>query len=199
MSSLRVLGSVGEPINPSAWHWYNENVGKGRCAIVDTFWQTETGGHMITALPGATPTKPGCATLPFLGVQVAVLEPTSGEVLPLAADKVVTELLVVTKPWPSIGRTIQGDHARYLSTYMGYKGFYFTGDGASIEPSGYVWINGRVDDVLNVSGHRLGTAELENALVNHVACPEAAVIAVPHELKVKKKRKKKIVDTLIFF
>ncbi len=199
LSSLRVLGSVGEPINPAAWHWYDQHVGRGRCAIVDTFWQTETGGHMITALPGAVPTKPGCATLPFLGVevrfecacipilivdclQVAVLDPTSGAPLSSAQDP-ATGLLVVTRPWPGLGRTIQGDHERYLSTYMGYRGFYFTGDGATIEPSGYVWINGRVDDVLNVSGHRLGTAELENALVNHPACPEAAVIAVPHDLK----------------
>jgi acetyl-CoA synthetase len=121
LSSLRVLGSVGEPINPSAWHWYNDNIGKGRCAIVDTFWQTETGGHVITALPGATPTKPGCATLPFFGIQVAVLDPVSGQVLPAVETGVATGLLVITRPWPSIGRTIQGDHARYLTTYMSYK------------------------------------------------------------------------------
>lgn len=158
-------------------------MGKGRCAIIDTFWQTETGGHLITALPGATPLKPGCASLPFLGVEPVILDPISGSPLPWNKGESVTGLLCIAKPWPGLGRTIQGDHERYVRTYMNYPGYYFTGDGATKDADGYIWINGRVDDVLNVSGHRLGTAELENALVGHVACPEAAVIAVPHELK----------------
>lgn len=137
---------------------------------------------MITPLAGVTPTVPGCATLPFFGILPGILDNTSAELLSNEKDK-VTGLLVMRKPWPSIGRTIYNDHQRYLLTYMGYKGYYFTGDGATMEKNGNIWINGRVDDVLNVSGHRLGTAELESALVNHVACPEAAVIAVPHELK----------------
>ena len=183
LSSLRVLGSVGEPINPAAWQWYHENVGMGRCAIVDTFWQTETGGHLITTLPGAHAAKPGCAATPFFGIEPVLLDPISGAPLVWTKGESVTGLLCMARPWPGIGRTIYGDHERYLRTYMSYPGFYFTGDSATKDADGYIWINGRVDDVLNVSGHRLGTAELENALVNHVACPEAAVIAVPHELK----------------
>lgn len=162
LSSLRVLGSVGEPINPEAWRWYHGVVGQGRCAVVDTFWQTETGGHMITPLPGCTPTKPGSATFPFFGVDPVLLDPTTG------AEITSTEgvgVLCVRRPWPGIARTVYGDHDRFLTTYMRpYKGYYFTGDGATRDADGYYWITGRVDDVMNVSGHRLGSAEVRSLI-----------------------------------
>tara|TARA_B110001452_G_scaffold8431_1_gene7399 strand:+ start:237 stop:2114 length:1878 start_codon:yes stop_codon:yes gene_type:complete len=180
-SSLRVLGSVGEPINPEAWRWYFEEVGEKRCVVVDTFWQTETGGHMITNLPGCTPMKPGAASLPMIGVRPVVVDPTSGAII---SGNGVEGVLCVSQPWPGIARTIWGDHERYLATYLKcYDGMYFTGDGCRRDKDGYFWITGRVDDVLNVSGHRLGTAEIESALVAHPACVEAAVVGIPHEIK----------------
>src|SRR5690606_2324078 len=160
-ASLRLLGSVGEPINPEAWEWYYQVVGDGRCPVMDTWWQTETGGHMITPLPGVTDLKPGSATLPFFGVKPALVDP-DGKILEGAASG----NLVITQSWPSQLRTVYGDHERCVQTYYStYKGFYFTGDGARRDADGYWWITGRVDDVLNVSGHRLGTAEIESALV----------------------------------
>jgi len=180
-SSLRVLGSVGEPINPEAWRWYFEEVGEKRCVIVDTFWQTETGGHMVTNLPGCTPMKPGAASLPMIGVRTAVVDPQSGTVV---SGNEVDGVLCVSQPWPGIARTIWGDHERYMNTYLKpYPGNYFTGDGCRRDKDGYIWITGRVDDVLNVSGHRLGTAEIESALVTNAACVEAAVVGVPHDIK----------------
>ena len=181
LSSLRLLGSVGEPINPEAWLWYNEHVGKGRCPIVDTWWQTETGGHMITPLPGATPTKPGSATRPFFGVQPIVLEPESGKPIETTEAEGV---LCIADSWPGQMRTIWGDHERFQETYFQqYKGYYFTGDGCRRDKDGYYWITGRVDDVINVSGHRMGTAEVESALVAHAKVAEAAVVGYPHDLK----------------
>ncbi len=182
-SSLRVLGSVGEPINPEAWRWYYEVVGEHRCAIVDTFWQTETGGHMITPLPGVTALKPGSATLPFFGVQPVALDDKGNEVK-WATGKEVSGILAFKASWPGIARTIYGDHTRFLNTYFKpYPGYYFTGDGCRRDADGYWWITGRVDDVINVSGHRMGTAEVESALVAHPACAEAAVVGYPHEIK----------------
>ena len=179
-SSLRVLGSVGEPINPEAWRWYHDVVGEGRCAIVDTWWQTETGGIMITPLPGATPTKPGSATFPFLGVEPVVLDDQGNEII----GNGVSGNLALKRPWPAMARTIYGDHQRYLDTYLKpYPGYYFTGDGCRRDEDGYWWITGRVDDVINVSGHRLGTAEVESALVTHPSCAEAAVVGYPHDIK----------------
>lgn len=179
-SSLRVLGSVGEPINPACWEWYYNIVGNGKAAVVDTFWQTETGGHVLVPLPGATPTKPGSCTLPFYGIEPVILDPTTGSVLHGEARGV----LALARPWPGLARTVDGDHGRYMSTYLHpYKGFYFTGDGAYRDKDGYYWIAGRVDDVMNVSGHRLGTMEIESALVSHPACSEAAVVPIPHDLK----------------
>lgn len=179
-SSLRILGSVGEPINPSTWEWYFRVVGEERCAIVDTWWQTETGGIMITPLPGATPTKPGSATLPFFGIEPVVLNENGSEI----EGNGISGLLAIKHPWPGMVRTIQDDHPRFLQTYlMPYKGYYFTGDGCRRDEDGYYWITGRVDDVINVSGHRMGTAEVESALVNHPACAEAAVVGFPHEIK----------------
>ncbi|MEW6753768.1 MAG: acetate--CoA ligase [Candidatus Latescibacterota bacterium] len=181
LSSLRLLGTVGEPINPEAWRWYNEVIGKGRCPIVDTWWQTETGGILITPLPGATSTKPGSATFPYFGVQPAVLEPESGKEL---TGNGVKGVLCMKAPWPAQSRTIYGDHQRYEQTYFQqYKGYYFTGDGCSRDEDGYYWITGRVDDVINVSGHRMGTAEVESALVLHAKVAEAAVVGYPHEIK----------------
>lgn len=183
-SSLRVLGSVGEPINPSAWRWYREIVGEGKAAIVDTYWQTESGGHLLTPLPGCTPSKPGSATLPFFGIDAVLLDQMSGKPLPNDPKKMEKGLLAIAKPWPSIARTVWGDHQRYLTTYFrAYPGFYFTGDSAARDKDGYVWVIGRVDDVINVSGHRMGTAELESALVQHESCAEAAVVAIPHDVK----------------
>ena len=179
--SLRVLGSVGEPINPEIWRWYHDVVGDGRCAVVDTWWQTETGGILITPLPGVTPTKPGSATLPFFGVKPVLLEPESGRVL---EGNGVSGALCLATPWPGQARTVWGDHQRFKETYFSqYKGYYFTGDGCRRDEDGYYWITGRIDDVLNVSGHRLGTAEVESALVAHEAVAEAAVVGYPHPIK----------------
>jgi acetyl-CoA synthetase len=177
--SLRLLGSVGEPINPEAWEWYYNVVGEQRCPIVDTWWQTETGGIMISPLPGAIATKPGSATLPFFGVKPAIVN----------ADGVVQEgvaegNLLITDSWPGQVRTIYGDHQRFIDTYFSaYPGNYFSGDGARRDEDGYYWITGRVDDVINVSGHRLGTAEVESALVAHPKVAEAAVVGCPHDIK----------------
>ncbi len=177
--SLRVLGSVGEPINPEIWKWYHDVVGDERCAIVDTWWQTETGGIMITPLPGVTPMKPGSATLPFFGVKLELMESKPAE----DGDGVEGNLCI-TGSWPGQARTIWGDHARFREVYFStYPGNYFTGDGCRCDEEGFYWITGRVDDVLNVSGHRLGTAEVESALVAHAAVAEAAVVGCPHEIK----------------
>ncbi|HYW95626.1 MAG TPA: acetate--CoA ligase, partial [Bacteroidales bacterium] len=179
-SSLRVLGTVGEPINPDTWQWYYKVVGEERCAIVDTWWQTETGGILISPLPGATPEKPGSATLPFFGIEPVLLSPEGEEL----KGNGVSGLLAIKKPWPSMARTIQGDHKRFYQTYLEpYKGYYLTGDGAMRDDQGYYWITGRVDDVMNVSGHRIGSAEVESALVSHPFCSEAAVVGFPHEIK----------------
>ena len=181
LSSLKLLGTVGEPINPEAWNWYNDVVGKGTCPIVDTWWQTETGGHLITPLPGAVATKPGSATLPFFGVMPVILEPESGkEINETAAEGV----LCLKDSWPGQMRTVWGDHERFQQTYFQqYKGYYFSGDGCRRDEDGYYWITGRVDDVINVSGHRMGTAEVESALVAHAKVAEAAVVGYPHEIK----------------
>ncbi len=177
--SLRLLGTVGEPINPEAWEWYYRVVGDERCPIVDTWWQTETGAHMLTPLPGATPLKPGSATLPFFGVQPVLLDDQGVEIEGNPAEG----NLAIKHPWPSMMRTVYGDHKRFFETYFAmYPGYYFTGDGARRDEDGYYWITGRVDDVLNVSGHRLGTAEIESALVLHDKVAEAAVVGYPHEL-----------------
>jgi len=179
-SSLRILGTVGEPINPEAWRWYHEVVGEGRCPVVDTWWQTETGGIMITPLPGATPLKPGSATLPFFGIEPVVLT-EQGEEMP---GNAVSGLLAIKQPWPGMARTIQNDHGRFVKTYLRpFNGYYITGDGCRRDEDGYYWITGRVDDVINVSGHRLGTAEVESALVSHPGCAEAAVVGFPHDIK----------------
>ncbi len=181
LSSLKVLGTVGEPINPEAWSWYNEVVGQGRCPIVDTWWQTETGGHLLTPLPGATATKPGSATLPFFGVQPAILDPTTGEEI---AETAAEGVLCIKDSWPGQMRTVWGDHERFEKTYFSdYKGYYFSGDGCRRDADGYYWITGRVDDVINVSGHRMGTAEVESALVAHQKVAEAAVVGFPHDVK----------------
>jgi len=178
-ASLKILGTVGEPINPEAWEWYYHVVGNGRCPIMDTWWQTETGGHMITPIPGAIDLKPGSATLPFFGVQPALVDP-EGKIL----EGATSGNLVITASWPSQLRTVYGDHQRCIDTYYStYKGYYFTGDGARRDEDGYWWITGRVDDVLNVSGHRLGTAEIESALVLYDAVAEAAVVGFPHDIK----------------
>ena len=179
--SLRVLGSVGEPINPEIWRWYHDVVGEGRCAVVDTWWQTETGGILITPLPGATPTKPGSATLPFFGVKPLVVDPADGQIL---EGNGVSGALCLGSPWPGQARTVWGDHQRFKDQYFShFKGYYFTGDGCRRDEDGYYWITGRIDDVLNVSGHRLGTAEIESALVAHEAVAEAAVVGYPHPIK----------------
>ena len=181
MPSLRILGSVGEPINPDAWRWYYRNAGKQRCPIVDTWWQTETGGILITPLPGATPLKPGSATFPFFGVKPIILDPQSGKEI---KGNGVSGILAIEEPWPGQMRTIFGDHKRFEETYFDqYKGYYFTGDGCRRDEDGYYWITGRVDDVINVSGHRMGTAEVESALVAHESVAEAAVVGFPHEVK----------------
>ncbi|MCL5042759.1 MAG: acetate--CoA ligase [Gammaproteobacteria bacterium] len=178
-SSLRLLGSVGEPINPEAWSWYHQTVGKGRCPIVDTWWQTETGACLMTPLPGATPLKPGSAAWPFFGVQPALVD-NEGNILEGAAEG----NLVLLDSWPGQSRSIFGDHERFVDTYFRtFKGTYFTGDGARRDEDGYYWITGRVDDVLNVSGHRMGTAEVESALVAHKDVAEAAVVGMPHDMK----------------
>jgi acetyl-CoA synthetase len=181
LSSLKVLGTVGEPINPEAWNWYNDVVGKGNCPIVDTWWQTETGGHLLTPLPGATATKPGSATTPFFGVQPVLLDPESGAEITETAGEGV---LCMKDSWPGQMRTVYGDHDRFIKTYFAdYKGYYFSGDGCRRDADGYYWITGRVDDVINVSGHRMGTAEVESALVAHEKVSEAAVVGYPHDIK----------------
>jgi acetyl-CoA synthetase len=177
--SLRILGTVGEPINPDVWRWYHDEFGLGKCPIVDTWWQTETGGHMITALPGATDLKPGSATNPFFGIQPALVDQNS-DIL----DGENSGHLVILDSWPGQARTIWGDHKRFIETYFTtHEGMYFSGDGARRDEDGYYWITGRVDDVLNVSGHRLGTAEIESALVSHPVVVEAAVVGFPHDIK----------------
>jgi len=181
LSSLKLLGTVGEPINPEAWNWYNDIVGNGNLPIVDTWWQTETGGHMLTPLPGATPTKPGSATLPFFGVKPVLLDATSGVEIP---DVEGEGVLAIADSWPGQMRTIYGDHERFEKTYFSdYEGYFFSGDGCRRDADGYYWITGRVDDVINVSGHRMGTAEVESALVAHVSVAEAAVVGYPHAIK----------------
>ena len=179
LDSLRLLGTVGEPINPEAWMWYREKIGHDRCPIVDTWWQTETGAILIAPIPGAVPTKPGSATRPFFGIEPEVVTP---EGVPVPAGS--GGLLVVKKPWPSMARTVYGDPERYQKTYWSdVEGCYFTGDGARKDADGYYWLMGRVDDVLNVSGHRLGTMEVESALVAHSKVAEAAVVGRPDDLK----------------
>ena len=181
LSSLRILGTVGEPINPEAWNWYNEHVGKGRCPIVDTWWQTETGGHLITPLPGAIETKPGSATVPFFGVVPVILDAATAEV---QQGDPAEGVLCIGDSWPGQMRTLWGDHARFEEAYFQqYPGYYFTGDGCRRDEDGYYWITGRVDDVINVSGHRMGTAEVESALVAHEKVAEAAVVGYPHPMK----------------
>ena len=181
LSDLRILGTVGEPINPEAWNWYNTVVGKGNCPIVDTWWQTETGGHLMTPLPGAHATKPGAAMKPFFGVQPVVLEPTTGEEI----HEFPTEgVLAIKDSWPGQMRTVWGDHERFEKTYFAdYKNYYFSGDGCRRDADGDYWITGRVDDVINLSGHRMGTAEVESALVAHEKVAEAAVVGYPHDIK----------------
>ena len=177
--SLRILGTVGEPINPEAWEWYYSVVGETKCPIVDTWWQTETGAHMLTPLPGATPLKPGSATLPFFGIQPALLDKDGREI-----EGPGEGLLMIKRSWPSQLRSVYGDHKRFYETYFKpFPGYYFTGDGAKRDEDGYFWITGRVDDVLNVSGHRMGTAEIESALVLHKLVAEAAVVGFPHPIK----------------
>ncbi|WP_373281696.1 acetate--CoA ligase, partial [Litoreibacter roseus] len=181
LSDLKVLGTVGEPINPEAWNWYNDVVGKGACPIVDTWWQTETGGHLLTPLPGATATKPGSAQQPFFGIEPVVLEPTSGEEI---HESPCEGVLCLKDSWPGQMRTVWGDHERFEKTYFSdYKGYYFTGDGCKRDADGDYWITGRVDDVINVSGHRMGTAEVESSLVAHPKVAESAVVGYPHEVK----------------
>ncbi len=180
--SLRLLGTVGEPINPEAWEWYHKVVGDGRCPIVDTWWQTETGGHLITPLPGAIRLKPGSATRPFFGVKPGIIDTESNQLI--EGEGEATGALVITQPWPSQMRTVYGDHQRFVDTYFKtYPGYYFSGDGARRDADGYYWITGRMDDVLNVSGHRMGTAEVESALVLHEKVAEAAVVGYPHDIK----------------
>ncbi|MEA3523255.1 MAG: acetate--CoA ligase, partial [Campylobacterota bacterium] len=184
ISSLKVLGTVGEPIDPPAWKWYYEEVGASRCPIVDTYWQTETGGHIVSPLPGATPIKPGCATLPLPGIMAEILDPATGEV----AEVGETGYMCITKPWPAQIRGVWGDEARYVKSYFGDvkkddKAVYFTGDGARYDEDGYITITGRTDDVINVSGHRMGTAEVEAAIKKHSNVAEVAVVGKPHDLK----------------
>jgi acetyl-CoA synthetase len=181
LSALKLLGTVGEPINPEAWHWYNDVVGKGNCPIVDTWWQTETGGHLLTPLPGAHDVKPGAAMKPFFGIVPVILEPQSGDEID---GNPAEGVLCIKDSWPAQMRTIWGDHERFEKTYFAdYKGYYFSGDGAKRDADGDYWITGRVDDVINVSGHRMGTAEVESALVAHAAVAEAAVVGFPHDIK----------------
>ena len=181
LSNLRLLGSVGEPINPEAWEWYNRVVGKYNCPIVDTWWQTETGGILISPVPGITPTKPGSATLPFFGINPVIIDPNTGQEI----EEVECEgVLAIKESWPGQMRTVFRDHERFMNTYFkDYPGYYFTGDGCRRDKDGYYWITGRVDDVLNVSGHRMGTAEIESALVSHSAVSESAVVGFPHPIK----------------
>ncbi len=181
LSSLKVIGTVGEPINPQAWMWYYEKVGRSKCVVVDSWWQTETGASMITALPGAMATKPGSASKPFFGIQPVILDPKTGEEITTVEAEGV---LAIRDSWPGQMRSVYGDHDRFVSTYFEeYKGYYFSGDGCRRDADGYYWITGRVDDVLNVSGHRMGTAEIESALVSHPKVSEAAVVGYPHNIK----------------
>lgn len=181
LSNVRILGTVGEPINPEIWKWYHDVVGEKRCDIVDTWWQTETGGILISPIPGVTPTKPGSATLPFFGVQPILVKPESGEEI---KGNNVEGALCIKKTWPGQAKTIYKDHSRFVETYFTqYPGLYFTGDGCRRDEDGYYWITGRIDDVLNVSGHRLGTAEIESALMEHKEIAEAAVVGMPHDIK----------------
>ena len=180
LSSLKLLGSVGEILNPEAWRWYHRVVGKGKLPIVDTWWQSETGGIMISPLPGVHGLKPGSAMAPFFGCNPKIINPMTG----IECKRGETGFLVLTQGWPGMMRTVYGDHARFVKTYFSqYPGWYFTGDGARIDEDGHVWVTGRIDDVLNVSGHRLSTAEVENALVNHDDVCEAAVVGIPHKIK----------------
>jgi acetyl-CoA synthetase len=185
--SLKVLGTVGEPINPEAWRWYYQVVGKERCSVVDTYWQTETGGHMITNLPGITDMKPGSCTLPMYGIDPVILDAHTGIEITEPTDPVKGTrkgVLAIRTPWPGLARTCLGDHGRYMATYLRpYPGYYFTGDSALQDADGYTWVLGRVDDVLNVSGHRIGTAEVESALVAHGKVAQAAVVGQPHDIK----------------
>lgn len=179
LSTLKVLGSVGEPINPEAWLWYYNHVGSGRCSIVDTFWQTETGGHVLTPLPGATPMKPGSASFPFFGVKPKLLDEGGAEIKGEGEG-----YLVFAQPWPGIMRTLFGNHARFESTYFSkFPGYYCTGDGARRDADGFLWVTGRVDDMLNVSGHLMSTAEVESVLTEHERVTEAAVVSRPHPVK----------------
>jgi acetyl-CoA synthetase len=181
LSSLKVLGTVREPINPEAWHWYYETVGKSECTVVDTYWQTKTGGHIITNLPGVIPMKPGSCTLPFYGIDAVVLDPADGHVVEPGKNSCVEGVKAVRRPWPGImARTCLGDHARYMTIYLKpYKGYYFTGDSARCDEDGDHFIIGRADDVINISGHRIGTAKVESALVAHPAVVQAAVVGQP--------------------
>jgi acetyl-CoA synthetase len=187
LSSLRILGTVGEPINPEAWRWYFEIVGNSKCTVVDTYWQTETGGHIITNLPGSIPMKPGSCTLPFYGIDAVVLDPVTGvEVSDINSEDgdFVEGVIAIRQPWPGMARTCLGDHERYMKVYFEpYQGYYFCGDAVKRDQDGYYWITGRVDDVINVSGHRIGTAEVESALVAHPAVAQAAVVGIPHDIK----------------
>ena len=177
--TLKLLGTVGEPINPEAWKWYYQVVGEEKCPIVDTWWQTETGGILISPLPGATDMKPGSATLPFFGIQPSIVDNQSTVLEGMAEGN-----LIITDSWPGQMRTVYGDHQRFIDTYFStFDNVYFTGDGAKRDEDGYYWITGRVDDVINVSGHRLGTAEIESALVSHESVAEAAVVGFPHDIK----------------
>jgi len=179
LKSLRLLGTVGEPINPEAWEWYFKHIGKERCPIVDTYWQTETGSIIVTPLPGAFPLKPGSATLPFFGVLPVILDGEGNKLEGEASGN-----LAIALPWPSIMRGVYGDPDRFRTTYFTqFKGYYFTGDGARRDKDGYYWVTGRVDDVLNVSGHRIGSAEVESAIVEHTAVAESAVVGYPHDIK----------------
>lgn len=181
LSSLKCLGTVGEPINPEAWRWYFTHVGRGSCSVSDTYWQTETGGHMATNLPGLHPMKPGSCAVPYYGIEFAIVDPQSGKEL---EGNGVEGVLCIKHPWPSIARTVYGDHERFLNVYTKpYPGYYFTSDGARRDADGYYWITGRVDDVINPSGHRIGTAEIESALVSHPGVAEAAVVGFPHDIK----------------
>jgi acetyl-CoA synthetase len=184
LSSLRLLGSVGEPINPEAWRWYQENVGHGKIPVVDTWWQTETGGIMITTLPGAHDMKPGSAGRPFFGVCPQIVDSEGGVLADEDTGGAAEGNLCITRSWPGQARSVYGDHERFIQTYFStYKGKYFTGDGCRRDEDGYYWITGRVDDVINVSGHRMGTAEVESALVLHDLVAEAAVVGYPHDIK----------------
>lgn len=184
LSSLKILGSVGEPINAAAWEWYYHNIGKEKCTVVDTYWQTETGGHIITNLPGITPMKPGSCTLPMYGVDPVLLDATTGEEVKAEPGKPMEGVLCIRRPWPGMARTCLGDHPRFETVYLKpYPGYYFTGDSVVRDADGYHFITGRVDDVLNVSGHRIGTAEVESALVAHPAVAQAAVVGKPHPVK----------------